>query len=67
MRTLFQLLIGLSLIVTVGFLLSGVFGMLRASDFNKKYGNALMRGRVISQAVTVLLILLYFVLFVRGA
>ncbi len=67
MQTLFFVLVILSLIVTVGFLLSGVSGMLRSSEFNKKYGNVLMRGRVISQAVTVLLLVLYFLLFRTGA
>ncbi len=63
METLFFVLVILSLVVTVGFLLSGVSGMLRSSEFNKKYANVMMRGRVISQAVTVLLLVLYFVLF----
>ena len=66
MQTLFGALVILSLVVTVGFLLTGVSGMLRSSEFNKKYGNVLMRGRVISQAVTVLLMVLYFLLFRTG-
>jgi hypothetical protein len=67
MQTLFGALVVLSLIVTLGFLLTGVFGMLGATGFNKKYGNWLMRGRVISQAATVLLIIVYFLLFRPGA
>ena len=63
MQTVFFVLVIVSLVVTVGFLLTGVSGMLRSSDFNQKYGNVLMRGRIISQAVTVLLLVLYFVLF----
>jgi inner membrane protein involved in colicin E2 resistance len=65
MELVFRLLVVLSLIVTVGFLFSGVLGMLRGSDFNQKYGNVMMRGRVISQGVTVVLMVLYFLLFVR--
>ncbi|MSP20324.1 MAG: twin transmembrane helix small protein [Alphaproteobacteria bacterium] len=63
MQTLFIGLVIVSLIVTVGFLLSGVIGMLQGADFNKRYGNLMMRGRVASQAVTVLLIIAYVLLF----
>lgn len=66
MKTLFGFLVIVSLIVTVLFLLSGVMGMLRGSDFNKKYSNLLMLGRIVSQAVTVVLMLSYFLLF-RGS
>jgi hypothetical protein len=66
MKTLLSVLVVLSLIVTLGFLLSGVFGMLKSSEFNKKYGNYMMRGRVISQAVTVLLLITYFLLYSPG-
>ena len=40
--------------------------MLFRSDFNKKHGNTLMRGRVISQAVTIALLLAYFLLYPPG-
>jgi hypothetical protein len=40
--------------------------MLRGSEFNHKYGNAMMRGRVISQAVTVALLLTYFLMYPPG-
>ena len=63
MKTLLTALVVLSLIVTLGFLLSGVVGMLKGSDFNQQYGNHMMRGRVISQAVTVLLLIAYFLLY----
>ena len=36
----------------------GVFGMAKGGDFNKKYGNKLMRARVILQGVA----LIFFVL-----
>ena len=66
MQNIFIAVIILSLIVTLGFLASGVLGMLRGSDFNKKHGNTLMRGRVISQAVTIALLLAYFLLYPPG-
>ena len=34
--------------------------MFKGGDFNKRYGNLLMRGRVISQATTVALLALWF-------
>jgi hypothetical protein len=48
------------LITTVLVLLAGVLGMLRGKEFNSKYSNILMRARVGSQAVTILLMLTYF-------
>lgn len=63
METVFFVLVAISLFITVGFLLSGVVAMLNGSDFNKKYGNLMMRGRIISQGTTVFLILLYVILF----
>ena len=50
--------------VTLLVLVVGVLGMLRGGAFNKKYGNVMMRARVISQAVTVLLMMVYA--FVHG-
>jgi len=55
-------LVVIALIVTLLVLLTGVLGMLRGSDFNKKYSNIIMRARVGSQATTILLMLLYFFL-----
>jgi len=40
------------LVVTVG-----LIGMARGGEFNKKYGNKLMRLRLVMQAVAVLLLL----------
>lgn len=57
-------LVIIGLAVTLGVLLTGVLGMLRGGTFNQKYGNHLMRARVISQAVTVLLMMVYA--FVHG-
>ncbi len=66
MQNVLIVLIIVSLIVTLGFLLSGVLGMLRDSQFNKTHGNTLMRGRIISQAVTIALLLVYFLLYPPG-
>ncbi|MBT3397043.1 MAG: twin transmembrane helix small protein [Alphaproteobacteria bacterium] len=62
MKSVVGVLVVIALIVTLLVLLTGVLGMLRGSDFNKKYSNIIMRARVGSQATTILLMLLYFFL-----
>ena len=61
----FPYLLGVSLAAVVVVLLIGVVSMLRGGDFNRRHGNLLMRLRVASQAVAVLLFLL-FVVFIRA-
>ncbi len=41
------------MVITLGVLATGIIGMARGGDFNAKYGNKLMRARVISQGVTI--------------
>lgn len=55
-------LIGLSLLAVVVTLFAGVTSMTKGGEFNARWGNKLMRLRVITQAVTVALVLLYFFL-----
>ncbi len=45
-----------ALVAVVAVLLAGVFAMARGGEFNKKYGNKLMRARVVLQALAVLII-----------
>ncbi len=59
------MLIILSLIAVLVVLGVGVIGMLRGGDFNRRYGNKLMRVRVATQGLAILLILL-FVVVSRG-
>ena len=40
----------------------GIVSMLRGGEFNRRYGNILMRARLITQGVTIGLVLLFFVL-----
>ena len=44
-----------ALVTVVLVLLAGVFTMARGGEFNKKYGNRLMRARVVLQAFAVLI------------
>jgi hypothetical protein len=60
LQTVLPVLIGLSLAAVVIVLGIGVVSMLRGGGLNRKYGNHLMRARVATQALTVLLLVVYF-------
>jgi hypothetical protein len=60
LQTILPALIGVSLAAVLLVLGAGVFSMLRGGDFSRKYGNKLMRARVATQVVTVLLLVLFF-------
>ena len=47
-------------LATLGVLLTGITSMLRGGDFNRRYGNKLMRARVILQGITLVLLALMF-------
>ena len=55
------ILIILSLIAVFIVLAVGIIGMLRGGDFNRRYGNKLMRLRVATQGLAILLIVLFVV------
>jgi tetrahydromethanopterin S-methyltransferase subunit G len=55
-------LIGLFLAAVVATLFTGLLGMMQAGEFNKRYGNKLMRLRVILQGITIALFMIYIVL-----
>ena len=58
-------LLGVALAATVVVLFAGVVAMNRGGKFNARYGNKLMRARVILQGVAIALLTL-FVLVSRG-
>ena len=60
MDLVFAILLGIALFLTLGVLFAGVLTMGRGGEFNKKYGNRLMRWRVTIQGVAVLIFLLAF-------
>ena len=62
MADVLLVLVVIALAATFGVLMTGLLSMARGGEFNRKYGNILMRARVGTQAVTVLLVLLYFLL-----
>ncbi len=53
-----KILIGISVVITIGILFAGTFSMTRAESDGRR-SNMLMRYRVVSQLITVLLIVLY--------
>ena len=58
----FPYLVGLSLASVVAVFVTGVVGMGKGGAFNEKYGNKLMRLRVLTQGIAVGLLLVYFLL-----
>lgn len=55
MDTFFFVLVMIAMFVTLGVLATGIIGMARGGEFNAKYGNKLMRARVIAQGVALAL------------
>ena len=64
-EAVFPVLIGAALLAVLAVLFTGIVSMFRGGEFNRKYGNKLMRWRVALQALAVLLIVV-FVFFVRS-
>lgn len=54
-----QIVVLIALMVTLGILLTGVISMARGGKFNEKYGNKLMRMRIISQLTALVLIAIF--------
>ncbi|WP_321394807.1 twin transmembrane helix small protein [Emcibacter sp.] len=58
-----KILIVVCIIITGGIMLVGVASMSKGGEFNKKNGNRLMRARIIAQFITLLLIVLYLMIY----
>lgn len=58
---LMTVLLLIAMLATAGVLAVGLVGFFRGGEFNRKYGNKLMRARIALQALAVLL--LFAVLF----
>lgn len=56
MNTFLFILIGLALISVMAVLVLGLISMTKGKEFNQKYGNRLMRARVILQGIAVVLV-----------
>ena len=53
---LLKVLVGIALVVTVGALVAGVVAMARGGSFNARWGNKLMRLRIVAQGEAVALL-----------
>ncbi len=51
-----KVLIGIALVVTLGALVAGVVAMARGGGFNARWGNKLMRLRIVAQCSAVVLL-----------
>ena len=48
-------LVVIAMLITLGVLFTGLFAMARGGEFNRKYGNKLMRYRILAQGLALLL------------
>jgi len=55
MNAFMVVLMVIAMLITLGVLFAGLFSMARGGEFNRKYGNRLMRYRVLAQGVALLL------------
>jgi hypothetical protein len=58
MTTILYILVGIGLVGTLATLFVGVFSMGRGGEFNEKYGNKLMRLRILFQGFTLIVFIL---------
>ena len=57
-----ETLVIIALVGTLAVLFAGLFAMMRGGEFNRKYGNKLMRARVAMQALAIALLLVLFLI-----
>ncbi len=62
MTAILNTLVAIALAGTLAVLFAGVFAMARGGEFNRKWGNKLMRARVATQGLAILLLLALFLL-----
>ncbi len=60
MTTLLNIALAIAMFSVLGVLFMGIYSMGRGGEFNRKYGNLLMRWRIILQLVAVGVMLLIF-------
>jgi hypothetical protein len=62
MSNVFHILLGIAMLAVLAVLVMGLFSMVKGGEFNRKYGNRLMRWRVGLQAVALVLFAIALVL-----
>ncbi len=60
--SIFEILAGIALLLTLVVLFSGIVSMMKGGEFNKRWGNRLMRLRILFQALAVAMLGLAFLL-----
>ena len=55
MTTLAIIMMVVAMLVTVGILFAGIIGMARGGEFNQKWGNRLMRYRIVAQFIALVM------------
>ena len=55
---LFTVLLIIAMLMTLGVLFAGLITMARGPEYSRKYGNKLMRWRIIMQGIAILIFLL---------
>lgn len=58
MQSILEIIIPISIVLTIGIMFAGTFTMTKAEDDGRK-SNMMMRYRVLSQFISILLIILY--------
>ncbi len=58
METALPIILIVAMVAVLGVVLTGVIGMAVGGDFNRRYGNRLMRARVLLQLVAVVIFVL---------
>lgn len=53
------IVVGISVLIVLGILLTGIGGFAKGGDFNRKHANKIMRYRIYAQFFAVVLILLF--------
>ncbi len=62
MASVLNTLVIVALAGTLAVLIAGIFAMARGGEFNRKWGNLLMRARVASQALAIVLLFALFLI-----
>ncbi len=60
MNVVFPVLLIIAMVLTLGVLFAGLITMARGGEFSRKYGNKLMRWRVIMQGIALIILALAF-------
>jgi len=60
--SIFEILAGVAMVLVLLVLFTGIISMLKGGDFNRRWGNRLMRMRILFQFLAVLMLGLAFLL-----